>query len=312
MTEPFLPTRVAGKLKSLPKYEKVESLAMFLKRIFLARIPLLPYLLLTLVLIFIFKPRVDIRSSLGSLYSQGLQRRPWRITILDVITQPLDYDDFSLYQSKSNYALHNGYQIHFSYHVFNESRKPFFSRIPTLYHTLFPKRGNPPDWVFFIDHDLFFMNRSATLDHVIEVSEMQQMSDGLPSPDMILSRDCNNLNIGTMLFRHSDYVKRFLPEWYEYSELNPEIDEIKWWHEQGSFISMYNNNLMNLKNHTAVIPQNFINPFGQHDCGYQYRTGDIIVHFPGHKDLIKNYTKKYYEYTKLQDKTSRIPEFYDV
>lgn len=236
--------------------------------------------------------------------------RPLRFTILDVNTRPLFFDDFALYQTKSAYALKNAYQIHFSFYIFNETRDEYYSRVPTLFHTLFPRRGNNPDWVFFMDHDIFFMNRSKTLESIVEYAERQQRALNLPPPEVIVSRDCNNINIGTMLFRSSAYIRSFLPKWYDYCEANKTAPEVRQWHEQGAFIRMYDRNEWDLKNKTAIVPQSLMNAFGQRSCGYSYEPGDLLVHFPNAKDLIKEFKPKYLDLDKEMRRNDRVPEFY--
>jgi hypothetical protein len=109
--------------------------------------------------------------------------------------------------------------------------------------------------------------------------------------DLILSRDCDNVNMGAFIIRASKTALEILEEIYSGPHVTKKILEDSWW-EQKSFINLYAKS-EGLRNRTLVVPQNTFNAYppgyGCHDKDSNaWSPGDFAVHFPGTNEDIRN------------------------
>lgn len=99
--------------------------------------------------------------------------------------------------------------------------------------------------------------------------------------DIVLTRDCNGINTGSVLWKNSPWTHKFLKQVYD-THNDTTITSIHSWWEQAGIIHLLQDpdNMF----HVRVLPARSMNawPRAQVTCSHQvYQPGDFVVHFPG-------------------------------
>jgi mannan polymerase II complex MNN10 subunit len=139
-------------------------------------------------------------------------------------------------QINSLYAKKHGYD----FKVFEKEmtdRAPQWVKVSVVRDLL---EGDMYDYVFWIDADAFFNKQDKTLESIIELDPEKDFIICDDSPN---SGNSNTVNTGTFLIKNTDWSKRFLSEWYNYTGEYL----YKFAHEQQvlySFLEKYKENIL--------------------------------------------------------------------
>ena len=186
--------------------------------------------------------------------------------------------------NKAMYATRNAYHFRLFHHM-DASRPPSWSKILAL-KTLIKSREY--DWIMWLDGDAVITNFGTRIESLIPKD---------PSIDFLVTRDCNDINMGAFLLRASKSALLSLEEIYGGAHVTSKILNDLWW-EQKSFISLYSESA-DLRNRTLQVPQKTFNSYPPgYECFEKGGTGwseaDFVVHFPGAPDdLRENLTTEY-------------------
>jgi len=154
----------------------------------------------------------------------------------------------------------NGYDFIFTNEKLINSSHPSYNKLPFLLNTLIEKDY---DYLVWVDADAWFI-KDYKLDMFVSSGK-----------DFIFSGDItDNINCGIFFVKNTQYTRDFLCEWIngKYKNINP-----AWW-EQGKLTTMFNQNVLDIKNHCFIyrmgMLQNFKSP---------YETS-LIYHMAGQPD----------------------------
>lgn len=201
-----------------------------------------------------------------------------RFAIVSMVTGPAPKAYYA--QSVTNtalYATKRGYAFRV-YPKIDEQRPASWSKILALKKTITSKQF---EWILWLDADVLITNFATRLD------EFVPQDDNI---DLVMSRDCANLNLGVFLLRSSPSSLDLLEEVYNGAHITNETIHHVWW-ENKSFIDLYNAS-EGVRNRTSLLPQKAINSYpiehtGCFDASHKWSEGDFIVHFPGIPDELR-------------------------
>lgn len=176
--------------------------------------------------------------------------------------------------NKAMYANRNAYHFRLFHHL-DSSRPPSWSKILAL-KTLIKSRDY--DWIMWLDGDVVITNYGTRIETFLPTN---------PNIDFLITKDCNDINMGAFIMRASRSALAFLEEIYGGAHVTSKILNDAWW-EQKSFISLYGISA-DLRNSTLQVPQKTFNSYPpEYECLEEGSTGwseaDFVIHFPGSPD----------------------------
>jgi mannan polymerase II complex MNN10 subunit len=160
------------------------------------------------------------------------------------------------------------------------------------------------EWVWMLDYDTLITNPSIRIEDVVEKSLSFAESQGKTRDkiQMVLTRDCEPFNAGSMFFRVSPWLLEFLEEWK--GGLQPETPNRT---EQDVLRDMLLDNGFGVDEKSVVVPQTWFNAYPEElgHCRDERESGDwekgmFLIHFPGAKwfleeeDAVGRLVRKYY------------------
>jgi hypothetical protein len=134
------------------------------------------------------------------------------------------------------------------------------------------------EWVWLLDSDAFIMNGEISGLAVIRSQLALEAKENTRQIDIIIAKDFNGLNSGSLFIRTSAWTDTFIDRWLSYENNTSIRDNAEYvgFFEQPAFIYMYKYNELNLRDHVSIIEQRKINSYNS-----QYEVGDYVVHFAG-------------------------------
>jgi len=120
------------------------------------------------------------------------------------------------------------------------------------------------DYICWIDADMLIMNKEITIESLIKKY----------NKDIICGSDHIMINTGVLIVKNNEFSKQFLKQVYENREYEPESNPKYGNHEQGSFIYLFDNNVLNSQEHIVSTPPHEMNSYW-----YYYFNGHFIFHF---------------------------------
>jgi hypothetical protein len=134
------------------------------------------------------------------------------------------------------------------------------------------------EWVWLLDSDAFIMNGEISGLAVIRTQlALEAKKNSAKQVDIIIAKDFNGLNSGSLFIRNSSWTDTFIDRWISYeNDTSLKKGVGLGIYEQPAFIHMYYANELNLPDHVSIIEQRKINSY--HDS---YKVGDYVVHFAG-------------------------------
>ena len=168
-----------------------------------------------------------------------------------------DYADL-VFKTKESYAKKWGWEI-------IDCRNPYFKSRDYYYTGLECIRENLwcYDWIWYLDSDAAIMNQEVNAREFID-------SDY----DIILSKDINGINLGSVFYRNTQFTNTLL--WMMATESR--FYNHPWVCQQA--LKVYYQNIELVRNRIKVIDKKLINSYltpGFED----YTEGDFICHLPG-------------------------------
>jgi len=129
------------------------------------------------------------------------------------------------------------------------------------------------DWVWMLDSDTIITNMNIELHRLISYANQKNFH-------IIISKDCNNINAGSILYRNSQLSVNFVQD--VWNSLGKEVVPKDEWREQRGTIIMAERPAY--KEHILYVPQNSINSYpNETKCQIdrEWRVGDFVIHFAG-------------------------------
>jgi hypothetical protein len=182
-------------------------------------------------------------------------------------------------EDKHDYSLKHGYGMIAQTVALDQQREIAWSKIKLVQNHLFSSKTKH-HWTWLVDLDTLIMNPNITLEGIVD-----------PSYDIVISEDCNGLNTGSILFRNSDWTRRFLDELYDLNDptIVPDVNTL--WEEAAiNYLYTKNKEEYVADNRIKVVHQKTFNSFPEETtkapkCKLgRYEEGDFVVHFAGATD----------------------------
>ena len=123
------------------------------------------------------------------------------------------------------------------------------------------------EWVWALDLDTFVLNLDSGVEHIIALADHQRRAHGR-GVELIVARDCNGINAGSMLVRRSAWTSYLLERmWSDEWRSVPDVDI--WW-EQAVLMHLHATDA-DVQERTLFVPQRTLNayPAGTR-CGKGY------------------------------------------
>jgi hypothetical protein len=207
--------------------------------------------------------------------------------------------------NRENYCTKHGYQLLILENLTRslEGHNINWSKITEGIQVLLA--SEPYDWIWFADIDLLIMNQQIKIEKLVKSAVAKNYLEKLEkatdvsnitlnsiadTTDIIIAKDGNGFNFGSILVRNSDFSRWVFQEmWNKRAESS--IPMYNAWHEQAVFTHL-TKTVPGLNSHMSVVPQKYFNAYSNQEgrMHYKYMRGDFVIHFPGGmKNDLKNY-----------------------
>lgn len=161
------------------------------------------------------------------------------------------------------------------------TRSAPWQKIPMAMKLLFSSNRRNYEWVWLLDFDAIIMNLDLSLDrHVIQPAMSIKTVTNEPDIHIIATKDCNGLNTGSILFHRTEITRDLLLSAWATSPVFHK--HVRFYAEQGGITTAMKRNEAAAAAVTYV-PQSIFNTYFEGGCGYKWRKGDFVLHFPGGK-----------------------------
>ncbi|KAI9016124.1 hypothetical protein DFJ74DRAFT_679540 [Hyaloraphidium curvatum] len=130
------------------------------------------------------------------------------------------------------------------------------------------------EMIWMIDSDTLVTNLTVRLEDILPGFDAEN------GPEMVISKDCNMINAGSVFFRNSAYMRHFLREMIRYhDERDPTSNE------QGVLHTFLSTNYLGIADSTVFVDQHLINAYPPEiPCQRDKRPwqkGDFLLHVAG-------------------------------
>lgn len=230
-----------------------------------------------------------VRNELAAPMPRQLTSAPYTFTLVNMATEQKAWLQRSLL-NKQRYVRKHGYSWELHLETLAEN-DPVWSKIPAMELALFgvssvpnldlevppghaswsnkgkiftPIKGEREHWAWWLDIDTLVTNGSYTLDWIVDeahkVFKAEHAKKGNkdhPPLEMILSRDCNGINAGSLFLRRSPWVQRFLALLWSLRDELPNLDKDKR-SEQDAIVYLYERK-QEIRDRTTFLPQYILN-----------------------------------------------------
>lgn len=234
-----------------------------------------------------------------------------RFAILVMTTSETTYDHIS-FSTKHTYSLKHNYDLIWDF-------SPSFA-YPKVWDKLNMSRDaianalsgeTSYDWIWMLDFDTLITNSSIRLEDVVEQSLAYAESvDGgkkdREDVNLILTRDCDPLNLGSFFLRASEWTLSFIEEWRSGGDVTDEQGHLH--NEQDVLRDMLLANSFSVADKSVLAPQHLFDAYPEELECYDPRDprpwvpGMFLLHFAGarwrlkgEKDPVGMLMRKYYE-----------------
>lgn len=217
-----------------------------------------------------------------------------KIAILSMTSKQTDYDWMSM-SNKYEYATKHSYDLiwNFTAPTAPSNYAKHWDKLDMIrdatQDTLSGKKQY--EWLWMLDYDTIITNPSITIEKIIEESLQLAESQGKPRDqiNLILTRDCEPLNTGSMFIRVSPWTLSFLREWK--TGLQPKTPNRT---EQDVLRDMLLDDVHDMVGSSVVVPQTWFNAYPEElgNCRDErdrrdWEEGMFLIHFPGANFLLK-------------------------
>jgi hypothetical protein len=168
------------------------------------------------------------------------------------------YDDKIKNYGEINYEINKKYCDKYNFKIISSNEKKYndrhcaWERLPLLLEHI-----SNFDYLIWIDADAFF--------HYEATNIMDIINDNI-TVDFIFSNDIENTNINTgiIIVKNSQYSIDFLTKW-AYDEKLFENNSYPCWWDQGVLIDMFNQNILNIREHSFTYDYGVLQHFYLND-----------------------------------------------
>ena len=202
-----------------------------------------------------------------------------RIAILTLSKLQQSYTHLSL-SNKFEYAQQHNYDLIVHYSAATKDiNLPVWYNLDMIEDTIKKKQY---EWIWWIDFDSLITNKEIKLETIIAEALNMTTKEHAQNIDMILTVDCNGLNIGSMIFRSTPLLIPFL-------ETVRQCIKNTLQHQQiciQDLLNMHISSELKVNNRYIRIPQWKINAYPKEILCYDekemsWQNGMFVVHFPG-------------------------------
>lgn len=207
--------------------------------------------------------------------------------ILSMTTSGTSYDYMS-FSNKHRYAAKYGYDLIWDFDpslrylkVWEKLNMTRDAIIPSLYGE------KSYQWVWMLDFDTLITNTSIAISDVIERSLQFAEAEGKRGGDvhLVLTRDCDPLNLGSMFLRASPWTLAFIEQWRAGAEILDQHRQLR--NEQDVLRDMLHGNAFSVADHSVIAPQHLFDAYpAELECydprdPRPWRPGMFLLHFAG-------------------------------
>ncbi|KAK4618112.1 hypothetical protein CLAFUW4_12089 [Fulvia fulva] len=236
---------------------------------------------------------------------------PSDFAILCMTTQETSYDWMS-FSNKHKYAKKHGHDLIWDFEPAHGYAKVWDKLNVTrdaVEATLSGRKSY--QWLWMVDFDTLITNTDIRLDSVIEQSLLFAELEGSSRDDMhlILTRDCQPLNAGSMFLRASPWVLDFVEQWRAGANvlaMNTTNHNHLVRNEQEVLRDMLASNEFDVVNKSVIAPQWIFNAYPEEipcrDTRFNtaWKPGMFVMHFAGagwvtkQQDAVGTLMRKYW------------------
>jgi len=196
------------------------------------------------------------------------------------------YDDKIKQFADLNYLINKKYCQKYNLDIIVSHQKKYPSRYSAWERLpLVLKHLTNYDYLIWVDADAFFYPNAGNILSVINDN---------PAVDFIFSKDIGNQNINSGIFivKNTAYSKIFLEKWAYDEQLYKNNPFPGWW-DQGVLIDMFNQNLLNIKEHSIEYEYGCLQDFYEREMPSK---NPYIYHMAGSSNFIRyTVSKQYYD-----------------
>lgn len=207
--------------------------------------------------------------------------------ILSMTTSETSYDYMS-FSNKHNYAAKHGYDLIWDFGPSLRYLKVWEKLNMTrdaITSSLYVDKSY--QWVWMLDFDALITNTSIMISDVIEQSLQFAESEGKRREDihLVLTRDCDPLNLGSMFVRASSWTLDFIEEWRAGADILDNHGQLR--NEQDVLRDMLRDNTFSVADHSVIAPQHFFDAYpAELECydprdPRPWEPGMFVLHFAG-------------------------------
>lgn len=233
---------------------------------------------------------------------------PKKMAILHMTTVETNYD-WMVMSNKQEYASKHDYDLIWSFS--RPSYAKIWDKLEMIRHAFQATIENDKkkyDWIWMLDYDTLITNPKISIKDIIKQSLDFAEAEGKNRDEvqLILTRDCEPLNAGSMFFKvsKSPWMLEFLDAWR--SGMKPNDPEYT---EQDMLRDMLKQNVLHTADKSVIVPQTLFNAYPEelHQCRDErdprsWEEGMFVIHFPGARwwykdevDIIRRFMQKYYQ-----------------
>ncbi|CAK1365221.1 hypothetical protein CB0940_08830 [Cercospora beticola] len=231
---------------------------------------------------------------------------------MSMASSPTSYDYITI-SNKHRHASKHNYDMVWDFEPnpgYGKSWDKLNITRDTIQRTLVGEKSY--EWVWMLDLDTLIMNSSVTLEDFVERSLEYGEREGKKREDihMILTRDCEPLNAGSMIFRASPWMLQMIEQWRSH-DVDADAGEGNRL-DQGALKGMLQEDVFSSAQKSVIVPQTWMNSYPEEIQCYDPREealtrpweyGDFVIHFAGaawhHAELhdpVGHFMRKYIKY----------------
>ena len=219
---------------------------------------------------------------------------PARFAIISMTTSETTYDYLS-FSNKHVYAAKHGYDLVWDFepsrHYLKVWEKLNLTR-DAIGSSLFGHKTY--EWVWMLDYDTLITNSSIPISAVIQQSLDLAEEEGKSRADvnLILARDCDPLNLGSMFLRVSSWTLDFIEQWRAGAGIPDAQGKPR--NEQDVLRDMLHLNEYSVADRSVIAPQWMFDAYPEELECYDPRNpkpwepGMFLLHFAGAKWRLKD------------------------
>lgn len=183
-----------------------------------------------------------------------------------------------------------------------------------MYDTRHAALSKKYSWIWALDVDALITNTTVRLEDLISKSlsfAENHENKGSSTVQIILTKDHEPVNLGSVIFRSSPWIIDFITKWSSrYGTICPQNEAEPLCNEQEILRDMLAINAEGVRDHTVIVPQRWMNSYAEEvnqyldpkDEGRVWERGDFVIHFAGaswwlkeEEDPVGMLMRKYHE-----------------